>query len=187
MTTSYTTPLLPRHNRLPFFEFCWAICIGFYFVSVTHVILEYQHQIPWVMKLNNTDMWAFGSTETAWGCCLQRQMISRLLARQQLKFQSFWIMYWACFQALCRVSLLLRINCDGSISWSYQEQRYSLCLTSTLVSAPAIICQILSTCDSPFQGSKIAKRNGLATPLVPLPNLHQIYSNRIFWLHWSTK
>ena len=122
MTTSYTTPLLPRHNRLPFFEFCWAICIGFYFVSVTHVILEYQHQIPWVMKLNNTDMWAFGSTETAWGCCLQRQMISRLLARQQLKFQSFWIMYWACFQALCPLSCLT--------SLAYQLRRQYLVILS---------------------------------------------------------
>jgi hypothetical protein len=139
------------------------------------------------MKFSNTVMWAFGSTETGWGYWLQRKMIARLLARQQLKFQSFCIMYWACFQALCRVSLLSRISCDGSFSWSYRQQRYSLCLTSTLVSAPAIICQILSTCDSPFQGSKIAKRIGLATPLVPLPNLHQIVSNRIFWLHWTTK
>jgi len=183
------TPLLPRHNRLLFFEFCPAIRSGFYFGSVTHLTLEYQRQIPWSLSSVIPSCGPLAPRKPPESVASKGKCLRDCWPDRNFNSKVFEPCIGLVFKlsALCRVSLLSRISCDSSFSWSYRQQRYSLCLISAFVSAPAIICHILSTSDSPCKRSKIANRSGLATPIVPLPILHPVCSNRIVLLHWSTK
>ena len=82
------------------------------------------------MKFSSNVMWACGSTETAWECCLPKTNSCDTAGWPDSNLNSE--VSEPCIElvlkpsALCRVSHLSRISCDASLSWTKRQRRFSL-------------------------------------------------------------